>query len=198
MGKKNNTAISADQLRIAERRALVVRLYIQGHFQSEIAIRANVSQATVHRDIKATHARWQKDPLIDLTEAKLRELARINVVEYEAWQGWQRSTTAERRTKTITKGILTVKGERGKASFEQISPAQQEVQTTERDGDPRFLAVVLDCVKQRRAILGLDDAVQEDAQADVAVVVKVYADNLFDWIANGADSEHEGNGQANK
>ncbi len=134
-----------DKFRIAERRTTVASLYLRGKFQAEIAKEVNVDRGTVSRDLKAVEAEWVKSGVTDLNTAKARELAKNDEVERQAWAAWERSC---RDLETME---VTGTSQGGKSRPEKVKKV-----TKGRPGDPRFLDIVLDCVKQRREILGLD------------------------------------------
>ena len=131
------------QLEIAERRRRVADLYPRGCTQWEIARSFGVDQGQVSRDLAHVRSEWLAVAVQDFNEHKSRELARIDAVERTAWEAFERSCKqASKRTAKKVSG--------GKAREEATLHEQG------RDGDPRFLQVVLDCVRRRCLILGLE------------------------------------------
>jgi transposase len=134
-----------DKFRIAERRKTVASLYLQGKFQHEIAKEVKVDRGTVSRDLTAIEAEWLKSGVMDLNAAKARALAKIDEIEREAWNAFKQSRQ-DGETMEVTG---TTQGGKGK-------PEKVKKVTHRQHGDSRFLALILDCVKQRCEILGLD------------------------------------------
>ena len=130
---------------IAKRRQLVADLYLSGMVQALIAERLGCSQPTVHRDLKALQKAWLESALIDIDEAKARELAKVDKLEREYWTAWERSCEdAETVRQKGAPGAEGIKTE----SIEKTSKGQA--------GDPRFLAGVQWCIERRCKIIGID------------------------------------------
>jgi murein L,D-transpeptidase YafK len=90
--------VTFSRLQVQQRRTTVARLYLQQRTQAEIACAVSVNQGTVSRDLKAIQAEWQRQRLDDFTQAKQRELARIDQVEREYWEAWERSCQDREQT----------------------------------------------------------------------------------------------------
>jgi len=141
---RNGTELARDRREIAHL-YLVKRLY-----QVEIAQALNaregvpykLSQQTVSRDLQALQTEWLRASLMDMTEAKAREIARIDRLELEYWGAWDRSQAEalkSRVSQDVAKGTVT-----------------QTSEATQRVGDPRFLDGVGWCIDRRIRLLGLD------------------------------------------
>src|SRR5262249_10831066 len=89
---------------VALRRQQVAHLYFQGNLQAQMAAELGVTQAAISLDLKALRIEWVQAALMDFNAAKARELAHIDPVEVEYWQGWQRSQQPRRKT---TREIIT-------------------------------------------------------------------------------------------
>jgi len=92
-------------------------------------------------DLQAVRREWRDSRIRDFDEAVNRELAKVDRLEREAWNAWQRSREPLESTRVVSDGAG------GKT-------AQKVVR--QRDGDPRFLEQVHKCIATRRALLGLD------------------------------------------
>ena len=138
MAKNTKRRASAQ---LARDRRRIADLYLKGWLQADIAAELGVSQPTVSLDLKALHKTWLKSALIDFDAAKSKELAKIDRLEQEYWEAWQRSCEdAEtiRREATAEKQGKVTKTLKGQA------------------GDPRFLQGVQWCIEKRCKILGVD------------------------------------------
>ena len=139
---------------IIERRHLVAQRYLQGEQQFEIAASLGLDRSVISRDLKAMRELWLKQIVEHYDAAKARELAKIAMVEQEAWRSWHRSQ--EPREITVTEqseggevagpdGTLVPRSPTRKASI------RREGQT----GHPAYLTVIQKCIDQRVDILGL-------------------------------------------
>ena len=142
--RRNRAEIERDRRRIAD-------LYLQGWLQADIAKDIGVAQSTVSRDLVALHGEWKKSALLDFNEAKAQQLAKIDRLEREYWEAWERSKQGQKRT--------TVKG-RGEG--DEPTTKEKSVTLDEGNGDPRFLQGVQWCIDRRCKILGVDAAQKLD------------------------------------
>lgn len=127
---------------LAERRARVAELYLRQHTQQEIADMLEVDQSLVSLDLKAIQVQWRESALADMNEAKQRELERIDQLEREYWQAWERS---QEDAETVTK----------KQKSGEDKP-ELSLQKKGQTGDPRFLQGVQWCIERRCKVLGID------------------------------------------
>ena len=140
-GKHRSSAqIARDRRRISD-------LYLQGWLQADIATEIGISAPTVSRDLKALQGDWLQSALLDFNEAKAQQLAKIDRLEREYWEAWERSKQGQKRT--------TVKG-RGESGEEKPSHQEKSVTLDEGTGDPRFLQGVQWCIDRRCKVLGVD------------------------------------------
>lgn len=171
--KRNNAEIARD-------RRLIAHLYLNVKLsQAEIADELNrredvgytLTQQMVSYDLGVLEDEWMQSGLMDLNEAKARELARIDRLEVEYWEAWLRSCED---AETIT--------ERGKGARDEPKPVSFEktIQRKGQAGDPRFLAGIQWCIEQRCKILGLHAPQRSDITSggkEMASVVVYVPDN---------------------
>jgi hypothetical protein len=136
------------RLQVQQRRTAVARLYLKQRTQAEISQTVGVSQGTVSRDLKAIQAEWQRQRLDDFAQARLRELARVDQLEREYWQAWERS--CQDREQTLQEKTTAPTGDRLKAG----------TRSEGRDGNPEFLRGVERCIELRCKITGAFAAVK--------------------------------------
>jgi hypothetical protein len=135
---------TAEELTIESRRCQIASLFLQGiKRQSELAQRIGVNRSTVSRDLKALNARWKEAAVRDLDAAKGQELERIDLLEKEYWQAWEKSKDGHETT--TTEQMTSPDGDRTRAG----------IRKEEEHGDPRYLAGVQWCIDKRCEILGL-------------------------------------------
>ena len=155
--KRTKTQRARDHKRIAD-------LYLRGWTQMDIAEELETSNATICRDLKTLHAAWLKSSLEDYDEAKGRELAKIDKLEFEYWLAWERSYQNKEvgTRKTVSTGELE---------------RREAIKREERQfGDPRFLTGIQWCINKRCEVLGLDAPKKIDATSDGAPLF-----NLEEW-----------------
>ena len=119
-----------------------------------------LSQTQVHRDTKAILQQWQEErkDFIDLLMDK--ELAKLDLIEREAWGAWQESKKGEKTTKI----------EGGEVINGQVSSGKIKERTMKSTpGDPRYLDMVQKCIDKRVEILGFAAAKKIDVNATVGV-----------------------------
>jgi hypothetical protein len=149
-----NNHDSIRRLILARRRARVAELFLAGRTQYEIAEEVKVTQTTVSRDLSAIREDWMARASSDFAERRAEELAKIDRLELEYLDGWQRSKQIREKTHTRKKsrpsGRTTVNGAPiMEESLEAGVAKEQDV------GDPRYLEGVRWCISERCRIIGL-------------------------------------------
>lgn len=145
---------SSEKVHIASRRSKIAAMLISGITnQFEIASRLGMDdvvqgQKTVSRDIIWIRNEWKLKAIEDWDSFVGQELARIDKLEKEAWEAWEVSKKTRKKTRSRTR-----MGRRGKTHSEEDA---EEVGMEQRDGDPRFLDLVLSCIDKRCKLLQLE------------------------------------------
>lgn len=153
-----------------------------------IAQELGLSRQTVQRDLAIIRKRYQEAQIDNLHLRRARELAKINLVDREAWSAWDRSKEdAETWTQKIKKA-----GGPG-------NPVEVSIRTKGQAGDATYLKTVLECIRHRcgllglyaptRHILGLQDMTDEELDAELA---RLKAEDR----AEGAPSAHPKNSRS--
>ncbi len=162
-----------DALRISE-------LYLHGKTQWEIGQELGRSQPVISRALKKLQESWRQSTLVNINEAKQRELSRIDLLERTYWDAWERSCQEAKRKATKTKGaIVKPLDGPGGAKFVQETPTEQTFFTQDQVGDKRFLEGVQWCIDRRCKILGVDAPLKVAPTAPTG-------DKAFDGIERGA------------
>jgi hypothetical protein len=115
--------------------------------QAEIGEKLGMTRQMVGYDLQALQREWLKAGLMDLTEAKARELAKIDELERTYWDAWEQSKEVKQ---TDTSG-KTAGGE-----------LRAQIRKETRDGNPAFLTGVGWCIDRRAKLLGLDAPTKQD------------------------------------
>jgi hypothetical protein len=131
-------------LALAERRHLVASLYLQQRTMRQIAKQVGASHGTICNDVNALEAHWRELATEDIRSAKGRQLAKLRVIEREAWQQWEKSKAdIERQTTTMETG--------GADGAKQKATLLKEA----RLADTRYMETVAWCMEHEAKILGL-------------------------------------------
>ena len=150
--RRSQSQLIRDRRRIAD-------LYLQGWIQVDIAEKLGLGQATVSRDISALHKLWMESSLFDINEAKSQELAKIDRLEREYWDAWERS--CENAETMVQRGV--------EADGKQRKEATKTVKG--QTGDPRFLAGIQWCIERRCKILGIDATQKVDLRNTTQLIL---------------------------
>lgn len=130
---------------IENRRAIVSDMYLKGYQQTVIAKKVGVTQQQVSYDLKILMQQWKAEQLKNIDEMVTAELIKINKLEVEYYEAWEKS-----------KGKDTTIKRSGKIEKPEFI---QQVENS-NFGDPRYLAGVQWCVNKRCELLGLNAAVK--------------------------------------
>lgn len=139
----------------ARDRRLIAHLYLFEHLsQAEIAARLSaragvdytLSRQMIGYELQALQQAWLQAGLMDLNEAKARELARLDELERAYWLEWEKSC----RDRVATKRHKVQHGEKGDLD-------ETVTVTAYGMGDPRYLEGVHRCIERRCKLLGLDE-----------------------------------------
>lgn len=132
-----------NELEREQRRAEIARLYLTGLPQWKIGKALNIDTSQVNTELATLRERWRAAAIRDFDELRSQEVAKIDQVEVEFWQAWERSKQAKQKTSTKRKTGENPSDEAG-------------VVREESYGDPRFLDGVLKCVEKRCQLFGLN------------------------------------------
>lgn len=140
----------------ARRQREVATLYMRGQPIGLIAEELKLGEATISNDLTAIRKLWLKQAAQAMDERKAQELARIDMVEEEAWKGWLRSIS-EQKIYTKRTRYVRVPVKKGRKSAHKKVPAEQVSEETIKtcSGDPRFLEQIERCVTLRLKVFSL-------------------------------------------
>ena len=154
---------------IARDREEITDLYLMGWTQERITDRINqdqsrdyiLSRQQIGYDLKKIQQAWQDSTLMNIDEAKRIELAKVDHLEREYWDAWERSCENAETTSKKTKGaVKQYQDETGRFVKEQ--PAEVNQTSKGQAGDPRFLTGVQWCIERRCKIIGIDAPLKQE------------------------------------
>lgn len=201
MSRKQSRAFIR-RLEAVERQRKVLRLRRQGLTEVQIADKIGCCQATVSKDINEHIDKLISYTRQDAEKQRAEELDRIEEVRQKALRGWQRSCGDEQISDVEVIDVEVVGG------GEKSKPAthKRKMRTKGQTGDPRFLAVLMNCVEKRCRLLGLNLESQQQAtvgdqrdpgtveQQAAAMRAMMFGEPLRLAGPEGNGRPHEGNG----
>jgi hypothetical protein len=148
------------EIQIEKDREKISEWYLQGWSQRRIAAELRLSQNQIKYDLKIIQARWLQNTMMNLDEAKSKEVAKLYQIEKQAHEAWERSQNDFKATtisgKTVKIEIIDPETGEVIRTEEKLKPTGQVIHTETRPGDPRFLDQVNKCIERRCKLLGLD------------------------------------------
>jgi hypothetical protein len=131
-------------LALAKRRQEVASLYLQQRTMRQIAQQVGASHGTVCNDVNALEAHWRELAIEDIRSAKGRQLAKLRLMEREAWEQWQRSKKDIERQTTMQE-----------TSDKDGAKMRATLLKEARLADDRYQGRVAWCMEQEAKLLGL-------------------------------------------
>lgn len=136
----------------AKHLAEIATRYLRGETQAAIASTLGINQSTVSRDLASLRQIWRDSAVRDFDELVAEQLAKIDALEAEYWQAWQRSVT-------VKETIRNESGENSKGPWNKSVTAREVLL-----GDPSYLAGVERCIAARCKLLGLDKPAKSEVE----------------------------------
>ena len=148
--------------RIADRRLKVAEMYLRGQPQSAIANVVGVKQAAISKDLQYLRREWLKSSVELIDQRKAIELAKIDKLEMEYWDAWERSRLPAETEITEQVGAKGRRKSTDPDEEQTIVPLRlRKYKRVEgQSGNPAFLAGVQWCIEKRCAIFGLNAPTQ--------------------------------------
>lgn len=151
--KRNKAEIELDKLVIA-------KLYLEQKTQIQIAdwIKRNrpynLSLPVISGILKALFQEWRAQAIHKIDELKARDLAKLLDIERTATEAWERSLQTSEKITHEHDEIPIDNKHYGNKKKPKKPIIRVSVIKENRDGDPRFLEIILKCIAQRSEILG--------------------------------------------
>ncbi len=155
---------------------VISRMFLESRNYQDIADAIGVHLVTVYVDVREVVRRWRESGIRDFESSKAIELEKILRMEEEAWKSFFASKTIKKSTTRRLSGKDSSTGAKTGIGGGARDTSRQMVQLTEINGpgDPRFLAIALECGKRRERLLGLT-APQEIAKSEPDTMSKLVA-----------------------
>lgn len=136
-----------------ERRVRIAELYAKGYSQAEIGKLVKLERSWVSRELKAIREEWAEQAREHIAAGIGEELAKIKLVEHNAWLGWERSLKNEETKKEVT-------GSEKSDRKEKTSRGQA--------GKHQYLDIVIRCIERRCKLTGIDAPEQHQSTHTLA------------------------------
>jgi len=147
--KRSNAQKEVDRIFIAGLlvKCVTIREITRRLNERNVSAGYTLSHVQVFQDSKIIFEEWRKEK-IDLVDTKMElELAKLDKIENECWEAFERSKEGRRKT-LITGGEMVG----NQMSGGQIK--EREIETT--FGDTKFLDIIQKSMDKRAALLGLN------------------------------------------
>lgn len=157
-----NTSNKRSQAQRAADLVLIEKLHRQGKNQYEIAdiLSAqrpySLSREQIKYDLEQLKALWQKEALVERSEAIAEELSEIKVLQKQYYDAWEKSLTERVKTRTRRGSRPPLPATDGKPPKQGGETTEASVEREQREGNPAFLAGVQWCIERRIKLRGLD------------------------------------------
>lgn len=126
-------------------------LYLRGKTYSQISSIIGVTAAQIKYDMDEVRERWLASSIQDYDNIKALQVARIEEHYKAAWEGWEKSISK------FESSTVRVKG-----NPDESNHVEKSVRKEDRYGDPRFLSIMNECVKQICDIYGIKESPKID------------------------------------
>lgn len=162
----------------------ITEMYLQGSRLSEIASVIGVKYQTIQDILKRLVKEWQTQAIHNIDELKAIELQRINNLEARAWKALEDS---DGEVKKVVEKVGSLREAFMNNALDpyddnrnpnQVNLDVETTTTTEKQvADPRYMKIILDCIKTRCQILGLDVENKDKDEDKVAPVFNIQVIN---------------------
>lgn len=183
--------VAALKLQGYSHREIAVRLGIsEGVGPDADGVNGDGGAAIVANDLKVIEKAWKESTARDFAEDKGRILAELSLVKHEMWQAWERSKRPSVQVKDAHGAAIAAAAEGILEAAESLSTLQREelesrlgssdvaverqTTVTQRDGDPRYTKIVLECIREECELLGLTSKNIEENTSPPAVSFMIH------------------------
>lgn len=139
----------------------ICQLYLQGYSFMEIAKVVSLSSVTVRQTIEESRKLWIERHDRALSDLVAEQVAKIDRVESRAWESYEES-----RKQYIEQ--QSTSGSNDKGTFHSNKKTKRK-----QIGSAEFLNIILNCVRQRSELLGLNKKTEDDTMRHNSMLVVV-------------------------
>lgn len=146
-----------EQMLQEQRLVAVASKYLNGVPAGLIAVQLGISKPRINYMIRVLQERWRHSSLMDMADARMKELARIDEVERLAYSEYMRSKKPFTKHVRVSRqaGVDKDGNVLVDANGKEMVVSEFRDETYTNAGDPRYLQIIMDCIGQRCRIFGL-------------------------------------------
>lgn len=135
------------------------KMFLQGYTYAEMCTRLNeenarlgvgytISPPTIHWDMQQLLIEWKRERMDNIDDYVTQELRKLDKIEVELWEAWERSKIRVRRKRGRPHKIL------------EDGTVVEDIATETVPGNPRFLELLLNVQQRRAKMLGFDSPIK--------------------------------------
>lgn len=188
-----------DRMTTQEKLAEFSEMLLTGYTQTEIALAFGVTRPAITNIVEKLEAEWIERRHNAMDAHFGRQLAKLDRLEAEYWEGWRRSQV-ERAVKSSRQvkrngGRTTLDADGNVSAVTPTELTEASLRTETALGNPAFLAGVERCIQERSRLLGLYAPEQIDAHvsftladafdAAVSKTIELHRSEREEWLAGG-------------
>lgn len=166
--KKRTAGKRTAEQRDADKR-FCTELFVKGYTYRQIAEKLNehnremgleyqLTYKTIYEDINAVLIEWKKERFDNIENYIQLELKKLDKMEVELWQAWERSKAGKRKTKIVGGEVKN-----GSVSGGVLDNRQLE----DTNGDPRYLDLLLKVQDRRAKLLGYNAPIKFSVESQL-------------------------------
>jgi hypothetical protein len=134
----------------AEKEADVAKFLLRGYTLRDIAAKLDIPPSTAGLYAKKIQNDWRADASKSISEFKAKELAKLDHLEEQAWDAWERSKQPTKKQQLVADVI-------GDGDTAQRRPKLAKSVQEERVGEAKYLDIVFKCISARAKLLGMEE-----------------------------------------
>ena len=139
----------------------IANLYVRGNTIVEISKDLVLNQSFVSICLKEIRKKWLVNQVQNYNELKAKELEKLDALERELWESWNKSKKGINKKTTSKLRRATARGD-----FDEDLDSNE---FTDIPGDPRYLEGVQKCIAQRIKLLGLEEATKIEHSGTLSI-----------------------------
>lgn len=143
-----------------EAKRITIDYYMKGYGSPRIAnmvtqqTGVSISTSTAHTLIKEVMADLKVQYENKIDDLFWVQLEKYNNLEAEMWEAWELSKTQRKKTVSRRKGEPVVNQQNNTVRSVKTKEVYDQEELTDGRGDPRYAAIILDCIDRRMQWLG--------------------------------------------
>ncbi len=168
---KRGSGISRTENEIIFHRASISKALLQCEHIPSVAKRLGISTKTAYKDVEEIKKAWVMEYQESTLALKMQELQKLQVLESEVWQAWNRSIGGKKKTRKTFR------------PSDEHEGADVLVSTVEEfeecAGDPRYISEIVKCINKRAELLGLNREAEKMTDQEMQGLESLFDEDEF-------------------